>query len=123
MQKKLGYALMTLAFVLVLVACGSKNNSNGSEPSQSLVASEELVIKAKSWEFDKAEYIIPKDTPVKITVENLDGAHGVLLSGADVKIRGGKSEVVTLAAGTYEFRCNIQCGAGHGKMTAKLIVQ
>ncbi|MFD0671566.1 cupredoxin domain-containing protein [Cohnella sp. GCM10027633] len=122
MQKKLGYALMALAFVLVLVACGG-NDSDNAEPSESLVASQEIVIKASSWDFDRPEYIIPKDTPVKITVENLSGAHGIEIPDADLKIRGGKSKVVTLAAGTYEFHCNIQCGTGHGQMVAKLVVQ
>lgn len=126
MQKQIGYALLALAFVLVLVACGSKNNNadnaaGSSSPAAS--ASEQIVIKAKSWEFDQAEYVIPKDTPVKITVENLSGAHGIENKDAGIKIRGGKSEVVTLAAGTYEIKCNIPCGAGHSEMKAKLVVQ
>jgi cytochrome c oxidase subunit 2 len=123
MQKMLCYILMTIAFVVVLAACGSNNSNNNAEPSGAAVASQEIVIKAASWQFDKAEYVIPKDTPVKITVENLDGMHGIDIKDAGVKIRGGKSAVVTLAAGTYEFNCYIQCGTGHSKMTAKLIVQ
>lgn len=124
MQKKLAYALMAIAFLVVLAACGGGNNdSSGAEPSESLVASQEVVITASSWQFDKTEYKIPKDTPVRITVDNADGAHGIEIPDAKLKIRGGKSKVVTLAAGTYEFHCNIQCGAGHGKMVAKLIVE
>ncbi len=125
MHKQLGYALVAIAFVLVLAACGSNNNDNNAAGSSSpaATASEEIVIKAKSWEFDQAEYVIPKDTPVKITVENLNGAHGIENKDAGIKIRGGKSEVVTLAAGTYEIKCNIPCGAGHTDMVAKLIVQ
>lgn len=124
MQKKLAYALMAIAFLVVLAACGGNNNdTSGAEPSESLVASQEIVITASSWQFDQTEYKIPKDTPVKITVDNADGAHGIEIPDAKLKIRGGKSKVVTLAAGTYEFHCNIQCGAGHGKMVAKLIVE
>ena len=124
MQKKLAYALMAIAFLVVLAACGSNNNnSSGAEPSESLVASQEFVITASSWQFDQTEYHIPKDTPVKITVENADGAHGIEIPDAKLKIRGGTSKVVQLAAGAYEFHCNIPCGAGHSKMAAKLIVE
>lgn len=124
MQKQLGYALVAIAFVLVLAACGSNNDNNTAESSSpAATASQEIVIKASSWEFDQAEYVIPKDTPVKITVENLNGAHGIEIDDAGVKVRGGKSEIVTLAAGTYEFKCNIPCGAGHKEMIAKLVVQ
>jgi len=125
MHKQLGYALVAIAFILVLVACGSNNNDNNAAGASSpaATASEEIVIKAKSWEFDQAEYVIPKDTPVKITVENLNGAHGIEIDDVGVKVRGGKSEIVTLSAGTYEFRCNIPCGAGHKEMVAKLVVQ
>ncbi|WP_027087783.1 hypothetical protein [Cohnella panacarvi] len=124
MHKKLGYALVAIAFVLALVACGSNNDNNAAgSSSPAATASEEIVIKASSWEFDQAEYVIPKDTPVQITVENLSGAHGIENKDAGIKIRGGKSEIVTLAAGTYEIICNIPCGAGHKEMVAKLVVQ
>lgn len=124
MHKKLGYLLMALAFVVVLAACGSKNDSDsGAAPSESLVAEHEIIIKASSWDFDQEEYVIPKDTPVKITVENVSGAHGIQIKGPGTKIRGGKSEIVTLAAGTYEFFCNIQCGTGHNQMVGKIVVQ
>ena len=120
MQKKLAYALMSIAFLVVLAACGGNGESNdGAEPA----ASQEIVITATSWEFDKQEYVIPKDTPVKITVVNANGAHGIEIPDAKLKIRGGKSKVVQLAAGTYDFHCNISCGTGHGQMVAKLVVQ
>jgi len=123
MQKKLAYFLTLAALALALAACGGKGNDSGnSAPASEETASEEVVIKASSWEFDQKEYAVPKDTPVKLTLENLSGAHGIEIVGQDVKIRGGKSKVVNLPAGTYEIKCNIQCGAGHTDMVAKLVV-
>lgn len=125
MQKKIIYFLTLTALVLALSACGGKNNnaesgSNASAPAET--PSQEVTIKASNWEFDQAEYAIPKDTPVKLILENLSGAHGIEIIGEDIKIRGNNSEIVTLPAGTYEFKCNIMCGTGHGKMVAKLVV-
>ncbi|RED63840.1 cytochrome C oxidase subunit II [Cohnella lupini] len=127
MQRKIAYFLTLTALVLALSACGGNNKDAGSDnsssaPVESASASTELVITAKSWEFDKPEYTMPKDTPVKITLENTSGAHGVEIVGQDVEIVGNKSEVVTLPAGTYEIECAIMCGSGHSKMKAKLIV-
>jgi cytochrome c oxidase subunit 2 len=125
MHKKLFYLLTTIALVLALSACGDNNkdnNAGASAPTSEQTASQEVVIKAKSWEFDQAEYKIPKDTPVKLTLELLDGAHGIKINGTDTTLRGNKSTVVTLAAGTYDIECNIMCGTGHTKMKAKLIV-
>ncbi|WP_239614888.1 cytochrome C oxidase subunit II [Cohnella mopanensis] len=124
MQRKIAYFLTLTALVLALSACGGnkKDTEGNSAPSPAESASTEVVIKASSWEFDQAEYALPKDTPVKLTVENLSGAHGIEIIGQDITIRGNKSEIVTLPAGTYEFKCNIMCGNGHGKMKAKLVV-
>ncbi|MCD9024208.1 cytochrome C oxidase subunit II [Cohnella silvisoli] len=128
MYKKLAFFLTATALLLALSACGSSNkdsNSGNSSPSAdapSESASEELVITATSWEFDKSEYTIPKDTPVKLTLENTKGAHGIEIIGQDISIRGNKSEIVKLPAGTYEIKCNIMCGNGHTQMKAKLIV-
>ncbi len=81
-------------------------------------------MKASNWKFDQAEYTIPKDTPVEIKLVNDEGAHGLQIKGAGVNLSNGKtSQIVTLAAGTYEMKCSIVCGTGHLNMTAKLIVQ
>jgi cytochrome c oxidase subunit 2 len=123
MQKKIGFFLTAVALVLLLAACGGKEKepeNNASAPADS--ASQEVIIKASNWEFDQKEYTISKDTPVKLTLENLSGAHGIEIVGTDVKIRGNKSEVVTLKAGTYEIKCNIMCGSGHATMVTTLVV-
>ena len=124
MQRKIAYFLTIAALTLILSACGGKEdtNSGGNAGASEETYSQEVVIKASNWEFDQAEYTLPKDTPVKLTLENLKGAHGIEVVGQDISIRGNKSKVVTLPAGTYEIRCSIMCGQGHAQMIAKLVV-
>jgi len=122
-KKKLAIILATIAIMSALAACGGKNDKEGAAPSESLVASQEVVIKASSWDFDKPEYEIPKNTPVKLTLENLDGAHGIEIKGAKVRLRNNQSEVISLEPGTYEIICNVMCGKGHNTMKSKLVVK
>ncbi|MFC5469052.1 cytochrome C oxidase subunit II [Cohnella suwonensis] len=130
MHKKIALLLTLTALALALAACGGNNDNNAepsgsagaSSPAAETAASQEIVINATTWEFDKAEYAIPKDTPVKLTLNNTKGAHGIEIEGQDIEIRGNKSEVVTLPAGTYEIRCSIMCGTGHKQMVSKLVV-
>ncbi|WP_168735770.1 cupredoxin domain-containing protein [Cohnella fermenti] len=118
--------LCTLALGAALSACGSNGNggSNNEASEQTpLVAEQELIIKASNWQFDKTEYTIPKDTPVEIKLVNDEGAHGIEIKKAGVKLNASKSsKIVQLEAGTYEIKCNIVCGTGHLNMTATLVV-
>ncbi|MFC5701179.1 cupredoxin domain-containing protein [Cohnella faecalis] len=127
MKSKLFLFLTIIALAFALAACGSKKENSGASPSSAetpVAASAEVVIKAQSWEFDKAEYEVPANTPVKITIENTKGAHGIKVDGTDIDIGPGKeSQVVTLEPGTYDFSCSIMCGSGHRKMVGKLIVK
>jgi cytochrome c oxidase subunit 2 len=119
-------SLLTLAaLVLGLAACGSGGDAvSSSSSAEPVTPSQEVVIQATTWAFDQKEYIVPKDTPVKITLENTNGAHGIKVPRTDINLGPGReSTVVTLKAGTYDFRCSIMCGSGHSKMVAKLIVQ
>ena len=127
MQQKIAGLLTAAALTLALSACGSSNN-NSSAPESSApaatTASQQLVVKASNWKYDKAEYTIPKDTPVEIKLVSEEGAHGLQIKDAGVKLDGGHpSKIVTLKAGTYEMKCSVVCGTGHLNMTAKLIVQ
>ncbi|GGG90837.1 cytochrome C oxidase subunit II [Paenibacillus radicis (ex Gao et al. 2016)] len=115
-----------LCLVAVIAACGS--NKGNSEPTTSGVsepntAAPEVVIKAKSWEFDKAEYKIKAGEPVNLTLESNGGVHGIDISKTDIKIANKKTKAVTLEAGVYDIVCNVPCGNGHAKMTAKLVVE
>ncbi|MDB4867343.1 MAG: cytochrome oxidase subunit [Cohnella sp.] len=127
MHQKLASMMVLAALVLALAACGggkNDNGANGGSATEPQTASQEIVIKATTWAFDQSEYVIPKDTPVKITLESTKGAHGVKVPGTDINLGPGKpSTIVTLKEGIYEFHCSIPCGTGHGKMVSKLVVK
>ncbi|TCN00794.1 cytochrome c oxidase subunit 2 [Paenibacillus sp. BK033] len=120
MKKWLIFASV-LCLVFVVAACGSnsKSNNSGSEAASSTVA--DVVIKASSWEFDQPEYRIKKGQTIKL--ELIDGVHGVEIEKTNVKLTQNKAKTITLDAGEYEIKCNIPCGGGHSKMSAKLIVE
>ncbi|SFE50584.1 cytochrome c oxidase subunit 2 [Paenibacillus catalpae] len=116
-----------VAYVILLTACGASKNEevqSGSGEGSETIANE-VVITAKNWEFDKAEYRIKKGEAVKLTLESGSGVHGIAFEDLEIKeLRSGDSKVVTInEAGTYEFSCNIMCGSGHANMKAKLIVE
>jgi cytochrome c oxidase subunit 2 len=117
MKKWLLFASV-LCLVFVIAACGSNNNGN-SEAASSTPA--DVVIKASSWEFDQPEYRIKKGQTLEL--ELIDGVHGVQVDNTDLKLTNNKAKTVTLDAGEYEINCNIPCGGGHSKMSAKLIVE
>ncbi|MBB3114345.1 cytochrome c oxidase subunit 2 [Paenibacillus phyllosphaerae] len=128
MLKKTWLVLAMAAFVLVLAACGAKNENEAAQSAgveEPTTASREVVITASNWEFDQAEYKIKKGESVKLTVEAKSGIHGIEFKNLDVNdIRSGDSEVITInEPGTYEFYCNIMCGTGHSKMVSKLVVE
>ncbi|MDI4644627.1 cupredoxin domain-containing protein [Cohnella hashimotonis] len=121
-RKRIAAAMAALALTGALAACGGKNENAAEQ--ETAVASQDLVIRATNWQFDKAEYTVPKDTPIRYMLENEQGAHGVEIEKAGVKLSNGKkSKVATLAAGTYTIKCNIVCGQGHLAMKATLIVK
>ncbi|GAA3402624.1 cupredoxin domain-containing protein [Paenibacillus hodogayensis] len=125
MKKTIVY-LLALVVVLALAACAKKETSPAPEaPSTpTAAASGELKITATNWKFDQAEYKVKKGDTLKVTLDSKDGAHGVKIDKLNVSIGTNASKDITFdKAGTYDIICSIPCGAGHAKMTAKLIVE
>jgi cytochrome c oxidase subunit 2 len=131
MKKLLGF-LLVFTLVFALSACGTKKDDAASgvaAPAKAEGATEaatELLLKAsdKTFKFDKEEYTIKKGVPIKLTLVNESGTHGLSISGLDVQLKGSQlSQTITPdKEGTYTIRCIVQCGNGHMTMTAKLIV-
>jgi cytochrome c oxidase subunit II len=132
--KKLLGLLFVLSLVFALSACGSKkDNSTGAivDPIKASgtaaeTATEELQFKAsdKTFKFDKEEYTIKKGVPIKLTLVNESGTHGLTIQGLNVTLKGDTmSKTITpTEAGTYDISCVVMCGNGHMTMKAKLIV-
>ncbi|MFD1953658.1 cytochrome C oxidase subunit II [Paenibacillus thailandensis] len=132
--------------VFALAACGGNNNqgagndaNNGGAANGTTdngagagAGAEEgggatttaVAVKAKNWEFDQAEYRIPKGTDITLSLESTEGIHGLAIRNTDYTVENGASTTVNLAeAGEYELYCNVPCGTGHSKMVSKIIVE
>lgn len=125
---KKGIALLVSCMLLfVLAACGGgqKESQGDSGITDTAVAEAELVIKGTNFQFDQKEYRLKKGVPVKITYENEDGNHGVMIPVLGLSLdRKNNSKVVTPEkTGEFEISCSIMCGAGHSKMISKLIIE
>lgn len=126
---KKGIALLVSCMLLfVLAACGGnqqESEGNSGITDTGVAPEAELVIKGSNFQFDQAEYHLKKGVPVKITYENVDGNHGVMIPALGLQLdRKNNSTVVTPdKAGEFEVSCSIMCGAGHSKMISKLIVE
>ncbi|HIW31484.1 MAG TPA: cytochrome C oxidase subunit II [Candidatus Paenibacillus intestinavium] len=127
MKKWLVLTLVT-ALMVVLAACGSASNNNGKadsiKVSEDEIAAGSLVITAKNWEFDKEYYAIRAGESVEVTVNSIDGIHGIEIMNTEYSnIINDKATAVTITEpGTYEVRCSIPCGNGHRTMVTKLVV-
>lgn len=83
---------------------------------------------AKQFEFTPSTITVNEGDEVEITVTSTDVEHGFALPdfGVDVKLPPNESQVIRFTAdkkGTFSFRCNVFCGAGHGEMKGTLIVE
>ncbi|RJX41575.1 cytochrome C oxidase subunit II [Paenibacillus pinisoli] len=131
MKKWLVFASM-LALALVIAACGANSNNskessgaaNNGAGSEASASESEVIITAKDWEFDQEEYRIKAGETVDLTLKSAGGIHGVRILKTDYNISNNKTVAVTFdTPGTYDMICSVPCGAGHGKMKAKLIVE
>jgi cytochrome c oxidase subunit 2 len=131
-MKKLFSLIMAVTLIFVLTACGSNAKDTAatankiSEPvsAEGITDTQAIVFKAsaKTFKFDKDVYTVKAGT-VKLTLENVDGTHGLSIEGTDVNLTGANlTKTTSLKAGTYNIKCSFPCGTGHMTMTAKLIV-
>jgi cytochrome c oxidase subunit 2 len=132
-KSTLYFALVTIAAVIALSACGGNDNNNASEspttPSTSSApaaggATKDITVTATNFQFDQTEIKVNKGDTVKLTLKNENGNHGFKIPDYDVNLKNGESATfVADKSGTFDFACSIQCGTGHNEMTGQLIVQ
>ncbi|MCC3375877.1 cupredoxin domain-containing protein [Cohnella sp. REN36] len=129
-------ALVALAAVLALSACGSKTNNNASSPSASAPAgtasapaagggeTKEITVGAKNFEFDQTDIKVKVGDTVKLTLKNENGNHGLAVPDLNINLKNGETATFTAdKPGTYAFNCSIQCGSGHDNMTGTITVE
>lgn len=60
---------------------------------------------------------------VTLSLKNEEGFHGLAIADLDVQLdQEGEVKFTPETPGEYEIACSVFCGAGHGDMTAKLVV-
>lgn len=105
-----------------LAACSGNAASDDDNSSETAATTVEIV--ASNFSFDQEVYTVKQGEPVKITLKNAKGLHGIEIDGLKVNLTNGKSKIITpTEPGTYTIRCNIRCGEGHSEMIASLVVE
>jgi cytochrome c oxidase subunit 2 len=133
-------AILLLASSTVTVVARTQDSGAANSPHT-------VDVTAKTFEFAPSEIQVKVGERVQIKLHSADRAHGLKLDlypeGAsqdgppglvfdhpqgDAKVEKHKDrdiEFVAARAGTYDFKCSVQCSMGHGheRMTGKLIVE
>jgi cytochrome c oxidase subunit II len=134
------FAMLAITSPFVLLAARAQDTVAANPPHV-------IEVTAKTFEFIPNEIHVKVGERVQIKLHSADRAHGLKLDlypeGAsqdgppglvfdhpqdDAKVEKHKDreiEFVAARAGTYDFKCSVQCSMGHGhdRMTGKLIVE
>jgi cytochrome c oxidase subunit II len=135
-----------LFVMAVLPFSSSPLFSQTQRPAPSPTAPAQVIeVSSKKFEFSPNEIHVKQGTRVQLKLHTDDSAHGLKLSlypeGAakkgdpgllfdhpqgNAKVKKGQESIIeffAVRAGTYDFKCSVQCGSGHRRMTGKLIVE
>ena len=122
--------------VLFLASCGAKDDTDSGgnifkEPAQETVGGnhalgeiKEITINAANYKFSPGEIHVNQGDTVELSLVNSAGGHGIEITEFGVRLPSdGSAEFVADKKGTFTFSCLVPCGAGHKKMTGKIIVE
>jgi heme/copper-type cytochrome/quinol oxidase subunit 2 len=84
-------------------------------------------IVAVNFEFkgpnNEKEFYVKAGEEVTLTLKSDEGAHGLAIPNLNVNLeKDGEVKFIPEKTGEYQIACSVFCGAGHGDMTAKLVV-
>ena len=118
-----------LAPVALLYALLTNVSPFGTRLGSSLPSyTHEINVSTRQSEFQPSEIKVKVGTTVRIVVTNEDNVdHGLTipelsLTALRTTARKAVLEFTPQQPGTYQFRCNIQCGLSHDRMVGTLIV-
>ena len=88
----------------------------------------EFTMTARDSGFDPSVITVKKGEKVRLIITATDCEHDFKLDAFDINqvLKKGDPETIEFTAskaGTFEFRCSVYCGKGHGKMKGKLVVE
>ncbi|MBT4119315.1 MAG: hypothetical protein HOG89_04770 [Candidatus Peribacter sp.] len=135
MNSELKQALPALAVVALVIIVGPKFlNSNSNAPSNHAPTIQEdtkgrtIMLHTSDWKFEPSTIRLKKGENVSLHLMGIQGNHGVAIPGLGIKESMAQGEmklvkIPTDKVGTFDFFCNVQCGAGHGDMQGTIIIE
>lgn len=87
----------------------------------------EFKMTAKQFSFDPSTIEVSKGDKVRLIVTSADVPHGIAIKeyGINERLNPGEPKTIEFTAdksGEFVAYCSVACGAGHGNMKGKLIV-
>lgn len=110
-------------------------NSNTSAPAIEHVPTVEkndegrtIMLHTSNWKFSPNTIRLKKGENVSLHLMGIQGNHGLAIPGLginEVMAKGSMNmvKVPTDKTGTFDFYCNISCGAGHADMQGTIIIE
>lgn len=100
----------------------------GPVPNQQNSRVKQFNMTAAQFEFTPAQIKVSEGDTVRLTIKNLDVAHGFAINELNINqvLPAGKTTTFEFEAykkGTYRFYCSVVCGSGHLSMVGELIVE
>ena len=125
MTKRIGVSVVGSLFVLGALLVWQRQTS---AQNQAAPAVHEIKMTVKKYEYSPAEIHVKQGEKVRLLITALDRKHGIELKEFNVKSdleekKETPVEFVASKAGTFEFKCSVYCGIGHGRVKGKLIVE
>ena len=124
MTKRIGVSVVACTFALGALLLWQRQ---ASAQNQTAPAAHEIKMTVKKYEYSPKEIHVKQGEKVRLLITALDRKHGIELKEFNVKSELEEKketavEFVASRAGTFEFKCSVFCGMGHGGLKGKLIV-
>lgn len=109
------------------VAASAPAQEATPEDTSNVETNQNVDIVAVNFEFkgpnNEKEFYVNAGEEVTLTLKSDEGAHGLAIPDLNVNLeKDGEVKFTPEKAGEYQIACSVFCGAGHGDMTAKLVV-
>jgi cytochrome c oxidase subunit 2 len=127
--------IVVLSFIGGLIFLNT-DNSNTVEPdfqvgpvsNQQNTKVKQFNMIVKQFEFSPKQIKVSEGDTVRLTIKNLDVAHGFAINDFNINqtLPAKKTttfEFVAGKKGVYRFYCSVVCGSGHLSMVGQLIVE
>jgi len=117
-----------VACVVVTLAAGVAAAASRTQTPGESKQVKEVQMTAKKYEYSPNVVEVAANTKIIFKITALDRQHGFEIAGSKngcVKIKKGETATVEYLAdkaGTFEFKCCVFCGLGHGRMKGKIVV-